>query len=112
VLLALVGLTALSAVALDREQKAQQEADKAKKARDFLASIFDLSELEKKQGTFSPFQLLDSAEQRIAIEFADHPQLRAISWPHLRTPVAGLGRLLPCCSKCGTWLSCALVREQ
>src|SRR5690242_10190261 len=42
VLLALVGLTVLAAVALDREQKARQEADKAKKARDFLASIFDL----------------------------------------------------------------------
>src|SRR5262249_1608211 len=39
VLLALVGLTALSAVALDRELKARQEADKAKKARDFLVSI-------------------------------------------------------------------------
>src|SRR5262249_21421765 len=44
VLLALVGLTALSAVALDREQKARREADKARKARDFLVSIFELSD--------------------------------------------------------------------
>jgi formylglycine-generating enzyme required for sulfatase activity len=76
VLLALVGLTALFAVALDREQKAQQEADKAKKARDFLASIFDLTEQDR-QGSFSPFQLLDRAEQRIPIEFADHSELQA-----------------------------------
>src|SRR5262249_1205140 len=60
-----------------KEKLAQQEANKATKARDFLASIFDLSELEKKQGTFSPFQLLDRAEQCIPIEFADHPELRA-----------------------------------
>jgi formylglycine-generating enzyme required for sulfatase activity len=90
VLLALVGLTALSAVALDREQKARQEADKAKKARDFLASIFDLSDPEK-QGTFSPFQLLDRAEQRIPIEFADHPELRADLMATLEEARNGLG---------------------
>src|SRR5262249_7068680 len=45
VLLALVGLTALSAVALDRERKARQEADKAKKARDFLVSIFRIKDI-------------------------------------------------------------------
>jgi formylglycine-generating enzyme required for sulfatase activity len=91
VLLALVGLTALSTVALDREQKARQEANKAKKARDFLASIFDLSELEQKQGTFSPFQLLDRAEQRIPIEFADHPELRADLRATLEDARSGLG---------------------
>jgi formylglycine-generating enzyme required for sulfatase activity len=91
VLLALVGLTVLSAVALDREQKARQEADKARKARDFLASIFDLSELEKKQGTFSPFQLLDRAEQRIPMEFADHPELRADLLATLEDARTGLG---------------------
>jgi formylglycine-generating enzyme required for sulfatase activity len=90
VLLALVGLTALSAVALDREKKARQEADKAKKARDFLASIFDLSEPEKR-GTFSPFQLLDRAEQRIPIEFADHPELRADLLATLEEARSGLG---------------------
>src|SRR5262245_50408862 len=90
VLLALVGLTTLSAVALDREQKARQEADKAKKARDFLASIFDLSDQEK-QGTFSPFQLLDRAEQRIPIEFADHPELRADLLAALEDARVGLG---------------------
>jgi formylglycine-generating enzyme required for sulfatase activity len=90
VLLALVGLTALSAVALDREQRARQEADKARKARDFLASIFDLSDPEK-QGNFSPFQLLDRAEQRIPIEFADHPELRADLMATLEEARSGLG---------------------
>jgi formylglycine-generating enzyme required for sulfatase activity len=90
VLLALVGLTTLSAIALDREQKARQEADKAQKARDFLASIFELSDQEK-QGTFSPFQLLDRAEQRIPMEFADHPELRADLMATLEDARSGLG---------------------
>jgi formylglycine-generating enzyme required for sulfatase activity len=90
-LLALVSLAVLFAVALDREQKARQEADKARKARDFLASIFDLSELEKKQDTFSPFQLLDRAEQRIPMEFADHPELRADLMAALEDARSGLG---------------------
>jgi formylglycine-generating enzyme required for sulfatase activity len=90
VLLALVSLAVVSAVALDREQKARQEADKAKKARDFLASIFDLSDPEK-QGNFSPFQLLDRAEQRIPMEFADHPELRADLLATLEDARSGLG---------------------
>ncbi len=98
VLLALVSLAVLSgnlvAARKDAEAKrktAEQEADKAKKARDFLASIFDLSELEKKQGTFSPFQLLDRAEQRIPIEFVDHPELRADLLATLEDARTGLG---------------------
>jgi hypothetical protein len=76
-LLALVTLVVLTANLAIARNAAQQEADKAKKARDFLASIFGLPELEEKQGTFSPFQLLDRAEKRILIEFANHPELRA-----------------------------------
>jgi formylglycine-generating enzyme required for sulfatase activity len=59
--------------------------------RDFLASIFNLSELEKQQGTFSPFQLLDRAEQRLAKEFADHPQLREEIRAALEDARSGLG---------------------
>jgi formylglycine-generating enzyme required for sulfatase activity len=70
---------------------AERQASRAKKARDFLASIFDLSELEKKQGTFSPFQLLDRAEQRIPMEFADHPELRADLLATLEEARIGLG---------------------
>jgi formylglycine-generating enzyme required for sulfatase activity len=78
-------------IAEDKEKEAQKEADKAKKARDFLASIFDLSELEQKQGTFSPFQLLDRAEQRLPLEFADHPELRADLLATLEDARSGLG---------------------
>jgi formylglycine-generating enzyme required for sulfatase activity len=69
---------------------ALHEADKATKARDFLASIFDLSEREK-QGTFTLFQLLDRAEQRILMEFADHPELRADLLAALEEARSGLG---------------------
>jgi formylglycine-generating enzyme required for sulfatase activity len=75
VLLALVGLTSLSAVALDREQKARQEADKAKKARDFLVSIFRIKDIQA-GNTTTARQILNQAEQRIPIEFADQPELR------------------------------------
>jgi formylglycine-generating enzyme required for sulfatase activity/tRNA A-37 threonylcarbamoyl transferase component Bud32 len=78
-------------VAREKEAEARKEADKATKARDFLASIFDLSELEKKQGTFSPFQLLDRAEQRLPLEFADHPELRADLLATLEDARSGLG---------------------
>src|SRR5262249_55430349 len=50
-----------------------------------------LSELENKQGTFSPFQLLDRAEQRIPLEFADHPELRADLMATLQDARIGLG---------------------
>jgi formylglycine-generating enzyme required for sulfatase activity len=76
VLLALVGLTALSAVALGREQKARQEADKAKKARDFLVvHIFRIKDV-RAGNTTTARQILNQAEQRIPIEFADQPELR------------------------------------
>jgi formylglycine-generating enzyme required for sulfatase activity len=98
VLLALVSLAVLSGNLMAarndadaKRQAAEQEADKARKARDFLASIFDLSELKQKQGTFSPFQLLDRAERRVAIEFADHPELRADLLATLEDARSGLG---------------------
>jgi len=75
VLLALVGLIALSVVALDREQKARQEADKSTKARDFLVSIFRIKDI-RAGNTTTARQILNQAEQRIPIEFADQPQLR------------------------------------
>jgi formylglycine-generating enzyme required for sulfatase activity len=75
VLLALVGLTALSVVALDREQKARQEADKARKARDYLVNIFRIKDI-RAGNTTTARQILNQAEQRIPIEFADQPELR------------------------------------
>ncbi len=75
VLLAMVGLSALSVVALDREQKAQREADKARKARDFLVRIFRIKDIQA-GNTTTARQILNEAEQRIPIEFADQPELR------------------------------------
>jgi formylglycine-generating enzyme required for sulfatase activity len=86
VLLALVSLAVLSAVALDREQKARQEADKARKARDFLVSIFELSDARTQTSTLTPRQILDDADKRIPQEFADQPELRA----ELQTAIDGV----------------------
>lgn len=77
--------------AKNEAEKARKAADKASKARDFLASIFDLSELEMKEGTFTPFKLLDRAEQRVPKEFADHPELRADLLATLEEARTGLG---------------------
>jgi formylglycine-generating enzyme required for sulfatase activity len=70
--------------------EAEREANKAKKAFEFMVSMFDLSESER-QGTFSPFQLLDRAEQRIPIEYADHPELRAELLATMEKNRIGLG---------------------
>ncbi len=75
VLLAMVGLSALSVVALDRERKAQREADKARKARDFLVGIFRIKDILA-GNTTTARQIMSEAEQRIPIEFADQPELR------------------------------------
>jgi formylglycine-generating enzyme required for sulfatase activity/tRNA A-37 threonylcarbamoyl transferase component Bud32 len=68
-LLALVGLTALSAVAL-------QEAEKAIKAQDFLISILRISETDSLGGNITARQILADTERRIPVEFADQPELR------------------------------------
>ena len=60
-----------------REAEAQHEADKAKKARDFLVSIFELSDANGQRGTMTARQILDDAEKRIPKEFADQPELQA-----------------------------------
>jgi hypothetical protein len=91
VLLALVGLTALSAVALDRERKARQEAEKASKARDFLVSIFELSDARTQMSALTPRQILDDAEKRIPKEFADQPSCK----PSCRRPSTGCTRKSP-----------------
>ena len=78
-LLAMVGLSALSVVALDRERKAQREADKARKARDFLVSIFRIKDIQA-GNTTTARQILNEAEQRIPIEFAEQPELPTSCW--------------------------------
>jgi formylglycine-generating enzyme required for sulfatase activity len=100
VLLALVSLAVLSgnlivlsgnlvAARNDADEKrkaAEQEADKARKARDFLVSIFELSDARTQTGTLTPRQILDDAEKRIPRDFADQPELRA----ELQTAIDGV----------------------
>jgi formylglycine-generating enzyme required for sulfatase activity len=65
---------------LDAERQkslALQEADKARKARDFLVSIFELADARTQTGALTPRQMLDDAEKRIPTQFADQPELQA-----------------------------------
>jgi serine/threonine protein kinase/formylglycine-generating enzyme required for sulfatase activity len=64
-------------IAESNEREAQNEAEKAKKARAFLTSIFELSDANGQRGTLTGRQILADAEQRIPIDFADQPELRA-----------------------------------
>ena len=89
VLLALVSLAVLSGnlvaarndadekrkAAEEKEAEARKEADKAKKARDFLVSIFRIKDIQA-GNTTTARQILNQAEQRIPIEFAEQPELR------------------------------------
>lgn len=75
VLLATFGLATLYVVAVNREHKAQWEAAKARKARDFLVRIFRINDIQT-GNTTTARQILNEAEQRIPIEFADQPELR------------------------------------
>jgi formylglycine-generating enzyme required for sulfatase activity len=82
VLLALVSLAVLSgnlaAARNDADEKlqaAEKEADKARKARDFLVSIFRIKDIQA-GNTTTARQILNQAEQRIPVEFADQPELR------------------------------------
>src|SRR5262249_36393867 len=56
---------------------AKQEAVKARKARDFLASIFELADARTQTSILTPRQILDDAEKRIPRVFADQPELQA-----------------------------------
>jgi serine/threonine protein kinase/formylglycine-generating enzyme required for sulfatase activity len=62
-------------IARDRQEKAQQEADKATKARDFLVSIFRIKDIQA-GNTTTARQIVNQAEHRIPIEFAGQPELR------------------------------------
>jgi formylglycine-generating enzyme required for sulfatase activity/serine/threonine protein kinase len=75
-------------IALTREQEALQQAEKAKKARAFLVSIFQISERDTQGGNLTARQILADAERRIPVEFADQPELRA----ELAAAVAGVKR--------------------
>jgi formylglycine-generating enzyme required for sulfatase activity len=74
---------------LDAERQkgiALQEADKAKKARDFLVSTFELFDARAQNGVLTPRQILDDVEKRVPREFADQPELRT----ELQTAIDGV----------------------
>jgi tRNA A-37 threonylcarbamoyl transferase component Bud32 len=75
-LLALVSVSVLAAVALGKEREARQEADKAEKARNFLANIFRLSKQGVRGGNTTAREILADAERRIPEEFADQEDLQ------------------------------------
>jgi hypothetical protein len=98
-LVALAVLSANLAVARsDAEAKAQearQEADKAKKAREFLVSIFQKAERDVKGGNVTVRQLLDEAETRIPVEFGDQPALRGELISEIGKVRRGIARRTP-----------------
>jgi formylglycine-generating enzyme required for sulfatase activity len=60
-----------------KQREALRQADRAKKARDFLVSIFRIAETDVQGGNVTARQILADAEKRIPIEFADNPTLCA-----------------------------------
>ncbi len=63
-------------IAQGKEQKARQEAAKAKAVRNFLVSIFQFSDPNSKRGTINAREILDEADKRIRREFAGQPELQ------------------------------------
>jgi formylglycine-generating enzyme required for sulfatase activity len=94
-LLALVALTALSGSLAVARSNAEQEADKAKKARDFLVNILRISERDTHAGNITARQILAEAERRIPEEFADQPELRADLVAAIDGVKRGIGRTTP-----------------
>jgi formylglycine-generating enzyme required for sulfatase activity len=78
-----------------KEKEARQEATKAKRARDFLISIFRISERDIQAGNITARQILNDAEKRIPLEFADQPELRAELLAAIEDVNRSLGRTIP-----------------
>jgi serine/threonine protein kinase/formylglycine-generating enzyme required for sulfatase activity len=99
VLLALVGGIVGTTLGLfearRQEQEARQEAEKAKKARDFLVSIFQKPERDEKGGNVTVRQLLEEGETRIPVEFADQPELRGDLVAAIGKVKRGMARRVP-----------------
>jgi formylglycine-generating enzyme required for sulfatase activity len=100
VLLALVSLAVLSGNLVvarndadEKRKAAEKEADKARKARDFLVSIFHIQDIQA--GNTTARQILNQAEQRIPIEFADQPELRDELLTVIEDVNRNLGRTIP-----------------
>jgi formylglycine-generating enzyme required for sulfatase activity/tRNA A-37 threonylcarbamoyl transferase component Bud32 len=82
-------------IAQGHEQEAWKEAEKAKKAREFLVSIFQKAETDVKGGNVTVRQLLAEADTRIPVEFADQPELRGELVASLWKVKRGIARRTP-----------------
>jgi formylglycine-generating enzyme required for sulfatase activity len=87
---------------LDAEQQkgiALQEADKAKQARNFLVSIFEIAEKDVEGGVeggnVTVREILADAETKIPAEFADQPDLREDLVSTIGKVKRGLARRVP-----------------
>jgi formylglycine-generating enzyme required for sulfatase activity len=83
---------------LDAERQkslALQETDKARKASDFLVSIFRVSEEDSHGGNITARKILAKAEKRIPVEFADQPELRAELVAAIEGVKRNIGRTIP-----------------
>ncbi len=77
-LVTLLGVAGIVWKYFDAEQQkglALQEADKAIRARNFLASIFELAEKDVRGENVTVREILAEAETRIPVEFEDRPDL-------------------------------------
>lgn len=92
VVLALMAGTTVSYL---KYRQANGEAEKAKKAREFLVSIFRKAETDVKGGNVTVRQLLAEADARIPVEFADQPELRAELVAALGEVKRGIARRTP-----------------
>jgi formylglycine-generating enzyme required for sulfatase activity len=91
----IVGTTLGLFEARRQEQEAQKEADKAMKARDFLVSIFRKAERDEKGANVTVRQLMEEADTRIPVEFAEQPELRAELVKAIGKVKRGIGRRTP-----------------
>jgi formylglycine-generating enzyme required for sulfatase activity len=74
---------------------AEHQANRATKARDFLASIFQLAETDVKGGNVTVREILAEAETKIPAEFADQPDLREDLVSTIGKVKRGIGRRVP-----------------
>jgi formylglycine-generating enzyme required for sulfatase activity len=82
-------------VAQQEAENAKKAAETARKARDFLVSILKISETDVRGGNITTRQILAVAEQRLAKEFADQPELRAELVKAIDDVKRGIGRTTP-----------------
>ena len=90
-----VNLASARNAAERKERGALKQADKAEKARDFLVSIFKISENDSQGVNISAREILKDAEERIPNEFADQPELQEELLAAIRRVNRNIGLSIP-----------------